>query len=66
MPSGTSSAIVRARWPDLLRIASREVSAPKALLDGCVKVDGDVIAVSRLPELFGMVQPLDRVELPAP
>jgi tetratricopeptide (TPR) repeat protein len=63
--SATPTATIHAPISEFVRIASGEIPATLALLEGSVTVDGDVIAVSRLPDLFGMIEPLDGAELPA-
>jgi hypothetical protein len=47
---------------DFVRLASGELHAVRALVDNTVEVDGDIFLAARLPDMFGIVEP---IELPA-
>jgi DNA-binding SARP family transcriptional activator len=60
-PGGCESATLtmRMRVPDLVRLISGELDPVQALFDHSLTVDGDILAASRLAEMFGAVEPVD-------
>jgi putative sterol carrier protein len=50
---------VHALFTDYLRLSSGELHAAQALIEGRIRIDGDVMLAARLPDLFGAVPPIE-------
>jgi hypothetical protein len=53
----TPAAVVHASVTNFIRLAAGELHSARALLEGLVVVDGDIMLAARLPDMFGAVPP---------
>jgi tetratricopeptide (TPR) repeat protein len=54
-----AAVVIHAGLVDFVRLAAGEMHPAKALLDGLIDVEGDIMLAARLPDMFGSISPLD-------
>jgi hypothetical protein len=57
--SDNAAVTVHADLADFVRLVAGELHPVRALIEGTIEVEGDIMVAARLPDLFGAVEALD-------